>query len=376
MIEYATLKLIWWFVVGILMIGYAIMDGYDLGVAGLLSLAGKKDVERRIMLNTIAPHWDGNQVWLIALGGCIFAGWPQVYATSFSGFYFAMLIILYSLIVRPLCLEYRVKVADHHKKYCDLGLMIGGTLVPVLAGAAIGNLFVGFGFSFDDTIRSNFTEGFWGLLNPFSIFCGVLSLCMIWMQGATWLGLRAEHGELRDRVISMARIFAVAVIVLFALGGLWIGHIPGYEITHIDPNGPANPLNKTVVMQAGGWLMNYSRYPAMIIAPIMGFAGAILTILVVKRISWLGFIASSISVAGVIATAGISLFPFLMPSSSAPGSSLTVWDSTSSQYTLTITVIVAAIFITAIILYTSWCHYKMWRRLGVETIEREKHQMY
>jgi len=374
--EYATLKLIWWLIIGTLMIGYAVMDGYDLGVAGLLPIIGKRDVDRRVMLNTIAPHWEGNQVWLIALGGCIFAGWPQVYATSFSGFYFAMLLILYSLIVRPLCLEYRVKVADHQKKYCDAGLMVGGLLVPILAGAAIGNQFIGFGFSFDNFIRSTFTETFWGLLNPFGVFCGVLSLCMIWMQGGAWLGLRVEHGQLRDRATSFAQLLSVLVIILFALGGIWVAHLSGYTITHINPNSPSNPLNKSVTVQVGAWLVNYDRYPSMIIAPILGFLGAAVTFLAVKRIAWLGFIASSLSLGGIIATAGISLFPFLMPSSTSPTSSLTVWDATSSYYTLSICVSVGIVFVSIIILYTAWCHYKMWRRMSTKTIEVEGHSLY
>ncbi len=362
--------------VGVLMIGFAIMDGYDLGVAGLLPLVGKTGVERRAILNTIAPHWDGNQVWLIALGGCIFAGWPQVYATSFSGFYFAMLIILYTLIIRPLCLEYRAKVSESKKKLCDIGLWISGLLVPILAGAAIGNLFHGFGFELDDSIRSTFTEGFFGLLNPFAIFCGVLSLCMIWMHGATWLGLRTQDSEVRQRSEKCAKLFAVLVIVLFAAGGFWVAHIPGYEVTNIDPSGPANPLNKLVEIKDGAWLANYSLYPAMIIAPILGFTGAIVTFLTVSRISWLGFLGSAISLAGIIATAGISLFPFLMPSNTSPESSLTVWDATSSFNTLSITVWVAFVFITLIILYTAWCHYKMWRRIGKKTIESEGHSLY
>lgn len=376
MFEYATLKLMWWFIVGFLMIGFAIMDGYDLGVAGLLAIIGKKDTERRVMINTIAPHWDGNQVWLIALGGCIFAGWPQVYATSFSGFYFALLIILFCLILRPLSLEYRMKVADHQKKYCDLGLMIGGTIVPILCGAAIGNLFVGFGFSFDHTLRSAFTGTFFDLLNPFAIFCGVLSLCMIWMQGATWLSMRVDYDKVHDRAVILARILALAVIVLFAIGGFWVEYIPGYVIGHINENGAANPFNKSVIVQAGAWLNNYSRYPEMITAPIAGFAGAIITLLTVKCCSWLAFIASSVSVAGIIATAGISLFPFLLPSNTVPVSSLTIWDATSSKYTLSITVSIAVVILVIVVLYTIWCHRKMWRRLSVKTIENESHTLY
>ena len=375
MFEYATLKLIWWFIIGCLMIGFAIMDGYDLGVAGLLSII-KKDNHRRVMINTIAPHWDGNQVWFIAMGGCIFAGWPQVYATSFSGFYFALLIILFSLILRPLCLEYRMKVAEHQKKYCDLGLIIGGTLVPILCGAAIGNLFIGFGFSLDHTLRSNFTGTFFDLLNPFAIFCGVLSLCMIWMHGATWLSLRVDNETIHNRVVVFSRIFAIVVIVLFALGGVWLKWIPGYVLTKINENGIADPLNKSVIVQTGAWLNNYSIYPAMIIAPIAGFLGSITVLLTVKHLAWLAFLASSAAVAGIIATAGISLFPFLLPSNTHPISSLTIWDSTSSQATLTLTVGIVSVMICVVTLYNLWCHRKMWRRLSTKIIDNESHKLY
>ena len=373
--DYATLKLVWWLIIGVLMIGYAVTDGYALGVAGLLTLIGKKDEERRVLINIVAPHWDGNQVWFIALGGCVFAGWPLLYATSFSGFYFAMLLVLCLLIVRPLCFEYRSKVADCYKKYCDLGLMLGGILVPVLLGVAVGNLFRGFGFTFDHTMRSHFSENFWALINPFALFCGVLSLCMIGLQGTTWINWRVT-GVIRTRAIRIAYGCAIAIIVLFALGGVWVNVLPGYHVVSIDIHGAAVPLNKTVEVIKGAWLNNYHIYPLAMIAPVLGFVGAAFSLVFIRHIPWLSFLSSSLAIAGIISTAGISLFPFLLPSNAMPNASLTLWDAASSMYTLSIISVIAIVFITIIISYTAWCYYKMWRKIDVATVMRETHRLY
>ncbi|WP_211828648.1 cytochrome d ubiquinol oxidase subunit II [Kistimonas asteriae] len=377
MFDYEVLKLLWWVLVGVLLIGFAITDGYDLGAAGLLPIVGKNDNERRVVVNAVAPHWDGNQVWLVTAGGAIFAAWPMVYATAFSGFYWAMVLVLFALLMRPMAFEYRSKVEPHQQKWCDLALFISGTVPSLVFGVAFGNLFQGYDFNLDTFLRSTLNGSFWSLLNPFALLCGVVSLSMILMQGACWLGLRTEGG-VEKRAVIAARRLAIVVIVAFAVAGFWVAHIPGFEITSvIDGNAASNPLHKTVVVvESGRWLANYSKYPITLLAPVLGFLGAIGVILLAGRKASLTFISSSICQLGIITTAGASLFPFILPSSSNPSVSLTVWDATSSQLTLGIMTFVAAVFVPIILAYTTWCFYKMWGRIGVKHIEDNGHSLY
>ena len=377
--DYEVLKLIWWVLVGVLLIGFAITDGYDLGTANLLPFMSKTDSERRIMVNAIAPHWDGNQVWLITAGGAMFAAWPLVYATAFSGFYWAMILVLFALLIRPMALDYRSKIDDPRwRAACDWGLFVSGVVPSLVFGVAFGNLFQGYGFELDNLMRSHFTGTFFGLLNPFALLCGVVSLAMLNMQGATWQALRAGS-PIQERAAKTARLFAVVTIVTFALAGVWVANIPGFEITSvIDPNAAANPLVKTVaVVESGRWLANYSQYPWMLIAPVLGFTGSIgVVLLATTRFHALSFISSSIAQAGVIMTAGFSLFPFILPSSSHPEVSLTVWDATSSYLTLAIMTFVTAVFVPIILGYTTWCFYKMWGRVTAEHVSENSHSLY
>ena len=376
LISYEVLKLIWWGLIGVLLVGFAIFDGYDLGSAGLLTYIGKTDTERRVIINAVAPHWDGNQVWLITAGGAIFAAWPMVYATAFSGFYWAMLLVLFALIFRPVSFEYRAKVEPHHQKLMDIALVISGVVPALLFGVAFGNLFLGYGFTLDQFLRSTFQENFFDLLHPFALLCGVVSLSMILMQGANWLNLRTD-GIVRERAVEISRYLSIAVLVSFALAGLWITFMPGYVVTEIDPAGIANPLDKTVVYgERGAWLNNYFSYPLIMLAPLFGFAGAAGSLLLARKMPTIGFICSSLANAGIILTAGFSLFPFIMPSSSDPGMSMTMWDATSSPLTLGIMTFVAALFVPIVLSYTMWCFYKMWGRVDEKHIETNTHSLY
>lgn len=376
--DYEVLKFIWWVLIGVLFIGFAIMDGYDLGTANLLPFMSKTDEERRIMINAVAPHWDGNQVWLITSGGALFAAWPNVYATAFSGFYWAMLLVLFALIVRPLAFDYRSKVKPEQTKYCDWGLFISGIVPSLVFGVAFGNLFQGFGFNLDDTMRSSFTQGFFSLLNPFALLCGVVSVSMLTMQGSVWQSMRSGS-PIKERASVVARLSALATIVTFALAGVWVANLPGFEVVSgLVMNGEANPLTKTVhIADAGIWLANYTKYPIMLIAPVMGFTGAIGVFLLAKsRLHGLTFACSSITQAGIIMTAGFSLFPFILPSSTHPNVSLTLWDATSSYLTLGIMTVVALIFVPIILGYTIWCFYKLWGRMTAEHLNENTHSLY
>lgn len=377
MFDYETLKLIWWVLVGVLLIGFALTDGFDLGAAILIPVVGKTDNERRAVINTIAPHWDGNQVWLITAAGALFAAWPVVYAASFSGFYWAMLLVLFSLFVRPVGFDYRSKVENQRwRSSWDWGLCIGGIIPSVIFGVAFGNLLQGVPFHMDDSMRIFYTGSFWGLLNPLGLLAGIVSLSMLVMHGATWLTMRTS-GAMQDRSVKAARYTAIAYLVTFIGAGvyLWLG-IKGYTVTsEINFNGAIDPLSKTVERTNAGWLANYSLYPITIAAPVIAIAGGLLA-LVSGRKGGLAFLGSSLAITGTLCTAGFAMFPFLMPSSTDFSSSLLMWDAVSSHKTLGIMMIAAGIFVPIILLYTLWSYYKMWGKVTPEHIEENQHSLY
>jgi len=370
--DYETLKVVWWLLIGILLIGFAIADGMDMGVGMLLRILGTTDGERRVMINTIGPHWDGNQVWLITAGGAIFAAWPVVYATAFSGFYFAMLLVLFALFFRPVGFDYRGKIDDPRwRNAWDWALTIGSLVPALVFGVAFGNLLQGVPFYFDELMRSFYTGSLFGLLNPFALLCGVVSVAMLTMHGAVWIQMRGA-GELSARAATWVRYAGIATIATFALAGLWLAFgIDGYQITTaVAQGGISDPLAKGVEVISGAWLENYRRYPVTLLLPALGFGAALLTLLLSRAgRAGLGFITSSLTLTGIIMTAGVSMFPFIMPSSTHPANSLTVWDATSSQLTLTVMFWAVVIFLPIVISYTLWNYYKMWGKVTVEEIE-------
>lgn len=379
MLDYETLKLIWWLLVGVLLAGFAIMDGHDMGVGTLLPFVGKNDTERRVVINTVGPHWDGNQVWFITGGGAIFAAWPLVYATAFSGFYWAMLAVLWALFFRPVGFDYRSKI--HHPTWrntWDWGLFVGGAVPPLIFGVAFGNLFQGVPFTFDDHLVSTYSGSFWALLNPFALLCGVVSTALITFHGAIYLAHRTQ-GEIQWRALRAAGFFGGLLVLAFAAAGVWLWMaIPGYVIqSAVDGAALPNPLAKTVVREAGAWFANYRRYPATLALPVLGFAGVIAAQALARSgRTMAAFWASSLAIAGVIGTAGAALFPFIMPSSIDPDASLTVWDSVSSQRTLGIMLWATLIFMPIIILYTSWAYRVMGGKVTAAYVRENSHSAY
>lgn len=377
--DYPTLKFIWWLLVGVLLVGFAIMDGHDMGVGTLLPFVAKEDVERRVVINTVGPHWDGNQVWFITGGGAIFAAWPLVYATAFSGFYWAMLAVLWALFFRPVGFDYRSKIDNPTwRSTWDWGLFIGGAVPPLIFGVAFGNLFQGVPFSFADNLMSTYTGSFWGLLNPFALLCGVVSTAMITFHGAIYLMHRTE-GSIQQRAQTAMLIFGSLLLVTFSAAGVWLWQgIEGYAITSaVDPAALPNPLDKTVVREAGAWLANYGKYPATLALPGLAYLGTLAAMrLAVHRRTLSAFVASSLAIVGVIGTAGASLFPFIMPSSSDRGSSLTIWDSVSSHLTLNIMLWATMIFMPIIIIYTSWAYKVMAGKVTTAYIRENEHAAY
>ncbi|GHA18618.1 cytochrome D ubiquinol oxidase subunit II [Devosia pacifica] len=358
-IDYEMLRLIWWALLGTLLIGFAIMGGMDLGVGALLPAVARNDEERRVLLNLIGPTWEGNQVWLVLGGGAIFAAWPPLYAVSFSGFYLAMIVILLALILRPVGFKFRGKVQDPRwRSVWDWALFIGGFVPALIFGVAVGNVLLGAPFDLDTTLRPSYLGNFFGLLTPFALLSGLVSLTMIVTLGASYIAMRTR-GLIAERARLYGQWSALAAVALFALAGVWVafGGL-GYAITS-DYAGaaPSNPLSKTVVQQGGAWLANYSTYPLTLLAPIVGFAGMLGAWGLLRAGRNLPtFLSAAVGIAGIVATAGLSLFPFLLPSSVNPGASLTVWDASSSHMTLFIMLVATVIFLPIILAYTSWVY--------------------
>ena len=358
--SYEILRLIWWALLGILLIGVAVMDGFDLGTAILLPFVGKTDVERRIVINTVGPVWEGNQVWLILGGGAIFAAWPPLYAVAFSGFYLAMFLVLCALILRPAGFKYRSKLTDQTwREVWDWALFVGGLVPALIFGVAFGNVLQGVPFRFDETMRMTYEGNLLGLLNPFALLCGLVSVAMLTMHGGAYLALKAEE-PVAARAAYFAARAAMALIALFAIGGIWVAFlIDGYVVQGVVAHdGPSNPLLKHVATSAGAWLANYGQQPLTLAAPILGFGGAVLTIVLLRSSKSFAFaiVASALSVAGVIATAGLSIFPFLLPSSLDPSAGLIVWDASSSRLTLFIMLIATLVFLPIVLVYTAWVY--------------------
>ncbi|MFN6962064.1 MAG: cytochrome d ubiquinol oxidase subunit II [Rhodocyclaceae bacterium] len=379
MLDYATLKLIWWLLVGVLLVGFAIMDGHDMGVGTLLPFLGKSDAERRIMINSVAPHWDGNQVWFITGGGAIFAAWPVVYATAFSSLYWALLLVLFALFFRPTGFDYRSKVSDPRWRAAwDWGLFAGSAIPSLVFGVAFGNLLQGVPFHFDETLRPYYTGSFWALvLNPFALLCGVVSLMLLVLQGATFLAHRTV-GDLQRRSVQAVTVSGIVLAAGFVLAGVWVAMMDGYVIkSQGDVNTALTPLMKEVVRQPGAWLANYGKAPILWLAPILGVGGALAAVVLARGGRTLAaFVASSLAVFGVIFTAGGSMFPFVMPSSSNPSMSLTAWDVTSSHYTLGVMLIVALIFTPIVLAYTGWGYRVMRGKLDEEYIAANDKALY
>jgi len=376
--DYETLKMLWWLIIGILLIGFAITDGMDMGVAMLLRLVGKTDLERRTVINTIGAHWDGNQVWFITAGGALFAAWPMVYAAAFSGFYFAMMLVLFALFFRPLGFDYRSKIdSKRWRNNWDWGLFAGSVIPALVFGVAFGNLFLGVPFNIDNLLRVSYQGSFFGLLNPFALLAGLISIAMLIAHAGMWLQLRTADA-VAERSGQYGRYALIAFIVLFAAAGVWVANLSGYQIVSMgDTQGHADPLAKVVTTAKGAWLNNYTERAWTVTFPVLAFAMA-LSALVFSKLNKpaLGLISTALMLVGVIMTAGVSLFPFIMPSINNPNISLTIWDAVSSHKTLNIMLVAVAIFVPLILAYTTWCYVKMWRRVTVEEIETNTHGSY
>ncbi|EJL31745.1 cytochrome d oxidase cyd, subunit II [Caulobacter sp. AP07] len=372
-IDYPTLRIIWWALLGVLLIGFALTDGFDMGVGALLPFVARTDEERRMVINTVGATWEGNQVWFITGGASIFAAWPLVYGVSFSGFYLAIFLVLVAMILRPVGFKYRSKRPDPRwRRFWDWALFTG-SFVPVLVfGVAVGNVLQGAPFKLDSDLRTTYHGAFLGLFTPFTLVCGLLSVAMLVLHGAAWLGVKAEAGVVQDRARRFGAAAGIASLLLFLVGGLLAARL-GFRLEGvIDTAAPSNPLRAAAVAAPGAWFDNFGRHPWMLVAPVLGFLGALVALAGLwKRSAALAFGGSSASAAGIIATVGASMFPFILPSTIDPRSSLTVWNASSSHLTLFIMLIVVVVLMPLVLLYTAWVYKVLWGRTSTAALKTD-----
>jgi len=373
--DYATLRVIWWLILGVLLVGFAITDGFDLGLGASFTYLGRTDAERRALLSSVEPVWEGNQVWFVLGGGAAFAAWPVLYATSFSGLYLAMFLLLVSLILRPVGFAYRGKLTDvRWRAVWDAALTLGGGVPALMFGVAFANLFLGVPFHFDGLQRPVVTGGFFSLLHPFALLGGVISLSMLVLHGNAYAAMKVGE-PMAARARAVGRAASAIFLVAFLAAGIWVSStLGGYHVTSVmDHAGPSNPMQKTVAIAAGAWLNNFHVWPWMWAAPACAVLGALAAhALLHLRHAGAAFMASVLVQGGTILTGGFALFPFLLPSSTFPNQSLTVWDASSSAKTLLIMLGMVSVFLPIILAYTSWVFRVLRGRVTLENMHEHE----
>ncbi len=384
---YTLLSLLWWFLLGVLLIGFAIMDGFDLGVGTMLPFVGRTDIERRVVVNTVGPFWEGNQVWLLLGGGAIFAAFASLYALSFTGFYTAMLLILLALILRPVGFKFRSKVESPvWRNVWDYGLTLGGLVPALVCGVAFGNVILGVPFTVSENGRQLLYDHgaghlFFLLFNPnglyvFTLLTGLVSVGMCLLQGGNYLALKTE-GVIQERAAIAGRVGGLAALALFILCGLLVATvIKGYVFDaeamkrFMEVGSQKWGYSELgIARETGAWMNNYAKYPFFIIAPVLAILGLAGSLMLNKKGCFgKAFIASSVAIFGIISTAGTAIFPFFLPSVSDPSSSVLVWNVANSKSTLLTMTIVAVIFVPIVIAYTAWVHHKLRGTVRAEDI--------
>ncbi|CAL1240178.1 cytochrome d ubiquinol oxidase subunit II [Candidatus Methylocalor cossyra] len=378
MFDYETLRFIWWLFTGVVIIAFVLTSGFDFGICALLPFLGRNDLERRAIINTVGGTWEGNQVWLILLGGALFAVWPPVYATLFSGLYVAMLLVLFALFFRPAGFDYRSKLEDPTwRNAWDWGLFVGGTVPPILLGVLVGNLVQGLPFHFDEDLRPFYEGSFLGLLNPYALACGVVALLICLFHGAIYLKWRTE-GELYRRAQALVEVLGPVLLGAVALVAAWtVLAMKLPEITAMAGAGaPSNPLNKTVTL-SGSWAGRFFAQPGLLVAPLLGFGGLFLAWRSAMGHASLGaFLWSALGITGLLLSLGFGLFPCLLISSSHPSHSLTIWDASSSQFTLALAFWITVVFLPIVLAYTRWVYKVLWGTVTPEKILQDQHTLY
>ena len=318
------LNITWFLLVGVLIIGYAVLDGFDMGV-GILHLFTKDENEKRTEMNSIGPVWDGNEVWLLTGGGALFAAFPVVYATVFSGFYIAFMLLLFALIFRAVSFEFRGKVdSNSWRNFWDYAFGIGSLLPAILYGVAFGNILRGIPLD----KAGNYTGTFIGLLNPYSVLIGILSLVLFALHGSLYLAIKSE-GVLRKRMAGLANKFWIAFLIIYILATFFTF----FEASFLFDSVLKNPLF---------WILFILLIGSVLYIPVS-----------VKGEKYFrAFLSSSVMITSMIGLAAISLFPRLVPSSIDLAYSLTIYNASSSQRTLSTMLIIALIGMPIVIAYT------------------------
>lgn len=374
--DYETLKVIWWGLVLFLLVGFVVMDGFDLGVGMLLPVVGKTDDERRVLLNSVGPVWEGNQVWLIAGAGTLFAAWPLVYAAAFSALYVPFMFLLFGLFLRPVGFDYRSKLPDPvWRRWWDRALVVGGLLPTLVFGATLGLVLQGLPFRFDAALRIHY--GAFAFHWPLLLTAMGTALALLLLHGASFLQCKTL-GAIAARSARLALWLGPLASALFALGGVWLGEMAGYRITAIgDLNGALTPLMKEVVAVPAGWLGNFVAHPVLWAVPVLGLLLPLVCALS-SRLgkSGLALVASGGACAAMMLTVAIALFPFVLPSSLDPASSLTLWDSTSSERTLLIMLGIVGVLMPVNIGYTLWVYRVVRGRVSAEQVRQHGHSLY
>ncbi|MCX7125243.1 MAG: cytochrome d ubiquinol oxidase subunit II [Gammaproteobacteria bacterium] len=381
MFEYEFLKIIWWVIIGAVLMVYASTAGFDAGVTMYLPFL-RSEKDRRVVLNTSAPTWDGNLTWIVFAGGGLFVVWPVVYSTSFSGMYAALLLILFSLFLRAPGYEYRNKVdSDAWRKTWNWGLFISGMVPVFVFGVALGNCFLGFPFYFDPhTFRDFYTGNFFQLLSPYAVLSGIVAVLMVLMHGSVYLQRRTE-AHLRKLALKVHFVSGILLLLGFTASGLLLMyHVIGYKLISSAANPTLNPLNNVVTSGIGYWIQTYDQYPWKYLGPVVAYAG-IIESLWAAYYGWhtTAFWASCFAVGGIVGTGGATLFPFLMPSSTHPDQSLTVWNSASSQYALNVMLYLGVVLLVIILGYKIFAYHTIWHKkstLNEKDIEKDEHSFY
>lgn len=376
--DYETLRCLWWGLLQLFLIGFAVTGGYDVGAAILLPYLGKTDDQRRVIINAMGAMWEANQVWFITAGVVLFAAWPIAYSVLFSSFYAGLLLVLFALMFRPLSFDYRSKLPNHRwRDWWDKSLFISGLIPAVMFGLVFGNLLKGIPFHLDSDMRIFYLGDFMGLLNPFALLVSVVSAAMLIMHGAVFLQVKTE-GDIQVAAKVMVTRFAMIALVAFAIAGFWVMRLEGYHIkSEVVMNAVSNPLAKFVRRSDGLWLDNYEHYFALWLIPLLAFIAGGLTIWLSKKDKAdLAFISSAVMLGSIILTASVSMFPFLIPSNISLNTSLTIWDASASQKTLQFLLWGTLIFLPIVLIYTQWVFKILRGKVTTEQIQQNTHSLY
>ena len=333
--SYEFLQILWFILIAVLWIGFFFLEGFDFGVGMLLPFLGKKDEERRAIINTIGSVWDGNEVWLLTAGGATFAAFPEWYATMFSGFYLALFLLLVGLILRGISFEYRSKdAAPAWRNRFDWMIAIGSFLSALLLGAAFANLARGVPINADKM----FTGNLFTLLNPYGLLGGVTTVAIFLLHGANFLGLKLE-GEMRNRVNAAAKKIWAVTTVLYILLGVFTYVAGFWGRGQVNPG--IVPIAAVAVLLLAGYFIN-------------------------RKMEGWSFIMVALNIVLTQVTFFSMTFPNVMLSTTNPDWSLTIYNASSSQYTLTVMSIVALIFVPIVLAYQGWTYYMFRKRISTD----------